>query len=92
MGYDINTTQLATNILAVDGVKRLQTYRKDLDISINEISFLAWNSKYPSNDMNVLTQTVYMDDFKFPLLYSSGYLNDRIEIIDASLSIKSADF
>lgn len=92
LGYDINTTQLATSILAVDGVKSLQTYRKDTDISINEISFLVWNSKYPDNDMNVRTQTVYIDDFKFPLLYSSEYLNNRIEIIDASLSIKSADF
>jgi len=92
LGYDINTHQLTTDIIAIDGVDYIDSYRKDTDTVSRQLSFLVWNSKYPTNDINVYTQTIYLDDFKYPLINNVAYLADRIEILDLSYSIKIADF
>ena len=92
LGKDINTLQLTTEILAVEGVKSVQTSRTDTNLSVNEISFLVWNSKYPFNDANVYTQTVFLENFMIPYLYSESYLSDRIEIVDTGYGINLPEF
>ena len=92
LGYDINTHQLTTDIIGIDGVDYIDSYRKDTDTVSRQLSFLVWNSKYPTNDINVYTQTIYLDDFKYPLLNNVAYLADRIEVVDLSYSVKIADF
>jgi hypothetical protein len=92
LGQDINTHQLSTDILSIDGIKSLQTYRSDINSGVNEISFLVWNSKYPNDDVNVYTQTVHLDYFQFPLFNNISDLANRIEIIDLSNSIKIPEF
>jgi hypothetical protein len=92
LGKDINVLQLTTEILAVDGVKNVQTYRSDTNLSINEISFLVWNPKYPTNDIGVFTQTVFLEDFMAASLYSLNSLSDRIEIVDVGYGVNLPEF
>lgn len=92
LGKDINVLQLTTEILAIEGVKNVQTYRSDVNLSINEISFLVWNSKYPFNDSNVYTQTIFLEDFMIASLYSLDHLEDRIEIVDVGYGINLPEF
>ena len=92
LGFNINTHFLITSILEIEGVKSLETYRSDTQEHIDEISFLVWNNKYPMDDISVHTQTVYMEDFMYPILNAPENLSSRVEIIDTSLSIKIADF
>jgi hypothetical protein len=92
LGTNINTQQLTTTLLGIDGVGGIQTYNTKSKTFVNELSFLVWNSKYPLNDAQVFTQTVQMDYFMYPLLNNPSSLLDRIEIIDGSNSIKVAEF
>lgn len=92
LGQDIDTLQLTTNILAVDGVKNIQTARTDTDLHVNELSFLVWNSKYPKSDASIYTQKVFMEDFMVPFLYSFSNLAERIEIVDTGYGISIPEF
>jgi hypothetical protein len=92
LGQDIDSLQLTTNILSIDGVKSIQTARTDTNIAVNELSFLVWNSKYPENDAKIYTQKVYMDNFMVPFLYNPSKLADRIEIVDVGYGINVPEF
>jgi hypothetical protein len=92
LGQDINMNQLSTDILSVDGVKSIQTYREDTKSGVDEISFLVWNSKYPTDDINVYTQSIHLDYFQFPIFNNIENLAQRIEIIDISNSVKVPEF
>jgi hypothetical protein len=88
----VNTYQLTTDILNVEGVQSINTFNYRSQTGLDELSFLVWNSKFPESDAKVFTQTVQLDYYKFPLLYSASNLIDRIEILDSSNSIKIAEF
>jgi hypothetical protein len=92
LGQDINTNQMSTDILSIEGVKSIETYRKDTNTSVGEISFAVWNSKYPDSDCKVYTQSVHLDYFQFAVFNNLENLSQRIEIIDASNSIKIPEF
>ena len=92
LGQDINTHQLSTDILSIDGVQSIETYRSDLDVGVKEISFLVWNSKYPNDDVNVYTQSVRLDYFQYPVFNNIENISNRIEIIDSLDSVKIPEF
>ena len=58
----------------------------------NEISFIVWNAKYPTDDVKVYTQSVHLDYFQFALFNNIDNLTNRIEIVDESNSIKIPEF
>lgn len=92
LGQDINTQQLSTDILSIDGIKSIETHRNDTHTSIREISFLVWNSKYPSDDAEIYTQSVHLDYFQFAIFNNISNLSNRIEIVDENNSIKIPEF
>lgn len=92
LGQDIDSLQLTTNILSIDGVKNIQTARTDTNVAVNELSFLVWNAKYPSNDAKIYTQKIYIDDFMVPFLHNPSNLADRIEIVDVGYGINVPEF
>jgi len=92
LGQTINTHQITTDILALDGVQGVQTYRSDTGVYVDEISFLVWNSKYPQNDIQTRTQTVQLESFMYPILHDAANLLDRLEVVNESKAIKVAEF
>jgi hypothetical protein len=92
LGQTINTHQITTDILALDGVQSVQTYRLDTGVYVDEISFLVWNSKYPQNDIQTRTQTVQLESFMYPILHDAANLLDRLEVVNESKAIKVAEF
>ena len=92
LGQLIDIYQLSTNILNVDGVQRVQTYRSDTNTYIEGVSLLLWNNTYPENDSEVYTQNVTLDYFKYPIFNNVQNVTNRISIIEATGSIKAADF
>ena len=53
LGQFIDIAQLASNIVNLDGVDRIQTYRSDTDTYVDGLSFLVWNQSYPTLDVDV---------------------------------------
>jgi hypothetical protein len=92
LGQSIDLYQLSTNILNIDGVSRIQTYRKDTDTYVEGISVLLWNNTYPENDSQVYSQNITLDYFKFPIFNNIDNLTSRIVVKEITGAIKAADF
>jgi hypothetical protein len=92
IGQLIDIYQISTDILNIDSVDRIQTYRTDLDLSIEGLSFIFWNSLYPEADAQVTSQNIQLENFKYPVFNNIGNLFSKIEVIEKTNSIKVADF
>jgi hypothetical protein len=92
LGQYFNINELTTNILSLDGVQSIKTYRSDTQTYINGISFLVWNSNYPNLDVNVYTQNLQLGYFQYPLFNNIINLSNRIEIVEQTGIIQVTDF
>lgn len=92
LGQLIDIYQLSNELLNIDGVQNIQTSRADIGIQIEGISFLIWNPIYPDNDINIYTQNIIIENFKFPIFNNINNILDRIEVVERTNAIKIADF
>lgn len=92
LGQIIDIYQISTDILNIDSVEKIQTYRTDLDVSIEGLSFIFWNSVYPESDAQVTSQNIQLENFKYPIFNNINTLFSRIDIAEKTNSIKAADF
>jgi hypothetical protein len=92
LGQLIDIYQLSTDILNIDSVDRIQTYRTDIDLDIEGLSLIFWNSLYPESDAKVHSQNIQLENFKYPIFQNLENLFSRIDIIEKTGSIKAADF
>lgn len=92
LGQVIDLYQLTSDILSIDGVENVETYRSDTDTSVNGISILLWNDLYPSQDTAVYTQNVTLGYFQYPVFNNINDIASRIEVVEQTGSIKATDF
>jgi hypothetical protein len=92
LGQIIDIYQIATDILNIESVEKIQTYRTDIDVSVEGLSFIFWNSVYPESDSQVTSQNIQLENFKFPIFNDMENLFSRIDITEKTNSIKAADF
>jgi hypothetical protein len=92
LGQIIDIYQIANSIINIDGVDNIKTYRSDIDLTIDGLSFVIWNPTYPETDVNVFTQNITLENFKFALFNNIENILDRIEIVEKTNAIKIADF
>jgi hypothetical protein len=88
----IDIYQLATDILNIDGVDKIETHRISDNYSIEGLSFIFWNSVYPEQDSQVTSQNIQLENFKYPIFNNLKNIFSKIEIIEKTNSIKAADF
>lgn len=92
LGQMIDIYQIATDILNIESIDRIQTYRTDEDLNIEGLSFIFWNSVYPELDATVHSQNIQLENFKYPVFNNMSNLFSRIDIVEKTGSIKAADF
>ena len=92
LGEIIDIYQIATDILNIESVEKIQTYRTDIDVLVEGLSFIFWNSVYPESDSQVTSQNIQLENFKFPIFNNIENLFSRIDIMEKTNSIKAADF
>ena len=92
LGQLVNTNQIASDILNIEGVDHIKTYRSDLDLYTNGISFLVWNESYPTLDINVYAQNVQLQYFQYPIFNTINDLMNRISIIEQTGVIQITDY
>ena len=92
LGQLIDIYQIANEILNIDGVQNIQTQRRDANITIEGISFLIWNPIYPDKDVQIYTQNINIENFKFPIFNNINSILNRIEIVEGFNAVKIADF
>jgi hypothetical protein len=81
-GTTININQITSDILNINGVESIETYRTDTGESINGISFLVWNYVYPNLDVSVKNHNFGLNYFQYPVLNNVSNLANRIQVID----------
>lgn len=92
LGQVIDVYKIANDIINLDGVDSIQTYRSDVNLLINGLSFVIWNPTYFGTDVYTFTQNTKLENFKFPIFFDIENIMDRIEVVDKSSTIKIADF
>jgi hypothetical protein len=92
LGQLIDIYQISTDILNIDSVEKIQTYRTDVNVAVEGLSFIFWNSVYPELDAQVTSQNIQLENFKYPIFNDIDILFSRIDIVEKTNSIKAADF
>ena len=92
LGQKINIYQLNSSLLNIDGVASIQTSRTDTTEKIDGISFMVWNSIYPTLDAKTYSQNVNLENFQFPIFNDLSNISDRIVVVENSGFIKASDF
>jgi hypothetical protein len=80
----IDINKIASDIVSLDGVDKIQTYRQDLNLTVDGLSMLVWNKNYPNLDSRVSNLNVKLDYFQYPLLNNPESLINRIKIVNSS--------
>lgn len=82
LGQTINTSDLASSILALNGVKNIKTQNTVENTYFNGLSFIVWNPMFEGIDESLINQTTTLPFFKFPYFYRPNLLTNRIEIVE----------
>lgn len=82
LGQTLNLSDLAADILSIEGVESLRTENRREKTFFNGISFISWNPIYVDADNQLVTQTITLPFYKFPYFYSPETLTTKIEVID----------
>lgn len=92
LGQIIDIYQISTDILNIDSIEKIETYRTDTNVSVEGLSFIFWNSVYPESDSQVTSQNIQLENFKYPIFNDIKNVFSRIDIQEKTKSIKAADF
>ena len=82
LGGMLDIYQLTSEILAVEGIDSIQTYRYDTNTYTNGISLLVWNTLYPDQDKKIYSQNINFEYFQYIMFNDIKNLVSRIEIVD----------
>jgi len=82
LGQQLSLSTLVSEILSVEGVKRIETRNNNENISFSGISFISYNPLYPSADISLVNQDVSLPFFKFPFLINPNSLAAKLTVID----------
>ena len=88
LGQMIDLHKLNNDILNVEGVDHIQTYRSDTDSYAEGVSLLLWNYSYPKLDALVTSQNIQLQYFQFPVFNNINNLTNRIKIVNTNGAIQ----
>jgi len=92
LGQIIDLYQITSDILSIDGVENVQTYRSDTNTTENGISILMWNDLYPYQDSQVYSQNITLEYFQYPVFNNINNIVSRIEVVEQNGYIKAVEF
>lgn len=80
LGQFINITQLNADILGIDGVVGLYTYRSDLGIKADGINFGLYNPVYNGRDLKIINTNTNLLTFQIPFIENSVAMKNKITV------------
>lgn len=83
LGQMINIRELVDNILNIQGVDEMRTYRDDISMETDGLSLGIWNPIYPT-DFTITTQNVKQPYFKYVTLNDVSNLFNKIDIVETN--------
>lgn len=91
LGQTIDLNQLTANILSIDGVKKIHTYRTDDGSKVGGLRLISWNAAYPTNVTQVVTN-ISLEDFQFPYLVEDVDFTDKITISTSGSKFEGVEY
>lgn len=82
LGQVVNLSEIASDILNLDGVKGLLTRRTDVNYEVSRLAVVMWNPLYESDDVTFTTQDVSMEAFQYPFFYEISKISNKIIVED----------
>ena len=79
-GFTIDVSQIATDIVNVEGVDTFYLSEITGTLTQSSLSFIMWNPIYPV-DIDDITYKVSLPFFKIPYMHNRDSLLDKIEVI-----------
>lgn len=92
LGQTVDISSLNNQILSIKGVKSVYTTRTDSTLSTEGVSLLLWNPVYPTADVNVYTQNIKLDNFKYLFLYNIDDIMNRVVINTSAKKQQTIEF
>ena len=92
LGQMIDINQLSTDIINLDGVDSIKTYRSDTNTYVDGISFLVWNYTYPNLDVNTYSNNFNLQSFQYPVFNNISNLINRISVVSTTGVISVTDY
>jgi len=87
LGTTIKITDLTNSILAIEGVKDINTKRKigNTIITTPGISFIVYNPVYPNKDIDIVSQNLQLPYYKYPYIHNVLDFINKITVVTPSL-------
>jgi len=82
LGQQIKISDMAGELLSIEGVKRIFTKNERNGVVFNGLSFLTYNPQYPESDIDLINQDTTLPYFKFPYLINTQTIGNNITVID----------
>jgi hypothetical protein len=83
-GQMIDINKISSDIISLEGVEKIQTYRQDLDLYVDGLCLLMWNKNFPNLDTKVNTSNVKLEYFQYPNFNNIDTIINKIKIINSS--------
>lgn len=82
LGQLLDVRAIERNILSVDGVASIETFRTDNDLIVYRgLSLFTWNPSYVGFDKAVTTGTVQLKPFQYPYLYDTVNIISKVVVV-----------
>ena len=92
LSHIIDINQLATEIINLEGVDKIKTYRSDTETYVDGLSLVCWNKNNPELDIQVHNFNFKLDYFQYPIFNNVDGLVNRIKIIETNPSVSVTDY
>jgi hypothetical protein len=78
----VNMTQLNLDILAIPGVKSIETVRLGVEsVSVPKINMIVWNPFYLDATPSETSQNIQLKFYEFPFFYDIDNISTKIEVL-----------
>tara|TARA_R110000851_G_scaffold31273_4_gene84709 strand:- start:741 stop:2570 length:1830 start_codon:yes stop_codon:yes gene_type:complete len=78
LGDVVDTSSIAQNIFAIDGITGIETVNGN--VSVSNLSFVVWNPSYRREDNIVVNRNYKLNDFEFAYFYEIANIANKITI------------
>jgi len=92
LGQFIDINQIASDIVNLESVDYIKTYRSDTNTYVDGLSLLGWNTAYPKLDCDIYSYNFALKYFQYPIFNNIDNLINRIKVVETTGSISITDY
>lgn len=92
LGQVIDLNQLTADVLSIDGIKKIYTYRTDTKSQVEGLRLISWNPAYGDASLENVVTNITLEDFQFPYLAEDIDFTSKIIIESTNTKFESVEY